>query len=92
MFDSALNDFYCWTIPKGAHLIIGAAMLPESGVVKKFERYRDSLRQIGFDFGKTIRREGAMILRPSATAQLLTAESGRAFIGGGRRLDQPELG
>lgn len=81
VFDSALTDFYCWTIPKGSYLVIGAALLPDSGTVHKFDLYKLRLQQNGFDFGKTIRREGAMILRPSTTAQLLTAESGMAFIG-----------
>ena len=81
VFDSALTDFYCWTIPKGAYLIIGAALLPDRKARQKFDLYKTKLQQNGFDFGKTIRREGAMILRPSDTTQLLTAEFGQAFIG-----------
>lgn len=81
VFDTTLTDFYCWTIPKGDHLIIGAALLPDQKAGQKFDLYKTRLKQNGFEFGKTIRREGAMILRPSDTTQLLTAELGQAFIG-----------
>lgn len=81
VFDASLTDFYCWTIPKKDHLIIGAALLPDQKAGEKFDLYKTRMTLNGFEFGKTIRREGAMLLRPSEPSQLLTAESGKAFIG-----------
>jgi flavin-dependent dehydrogenase len=81
VFDTEITDFYCWTIPKGEHLVIGAALQPGKDAWKKFGRYKEKLKQYGFEFGHTVKREGALIIRPLDTKQLRTAEMGRAFIG-----------
>ena len=81
IFDTGLTDFYCWTIPKGQALIVGAALNPDGTAREKFNRYKAKLMQYGFELGKVLRREGAVIIRPSDISQLRTAEMGRAFIG-----------
>jgi flavin-dependent dehydrogenase len=81
VFDTEITDFYCWTIPKGQHLIVGAALRPCKDSGKKFSRYKSKLRQYGFEFGKPVKREGALIIRPLGAGQLRTAGMGRAFIG-----------
>ena len=81
IFDTDITDFYCWTIPKGRELIIGAALHTDGTAKEKFSLLKKKLRQYGFVFGEARHREGAMILRPSGANKLLTAELGRAFIG-----------
>ena len=81
VFDTDVTDFYCWTIPKGQALIIGAALQTDGTAREKFSLYKKKLQQYGFEFGKVLRREGAVVIRPSGTGQLRTAEVGRAHIG-----------
>ena len=81
VFDTDVTDFYCWTIPKGHALIVGAALHTDGTAREKFSLYKTRLQQYGFEFGKVLRREGAVIVRPSATRQLRTAEMGKAYIG-----------
>ena len=62
LFDPEITDFYCWTIPKGDHLIIGAALQPKRQPSEGFVRLKQKLRQYGFQYGRTVRREGAVVL------------------------------
>ena len=81
VFDTDITDFYCWTIPEGQHLIIGAALRSDRKAKEKFSLLKAKLRNCGFEFGETLRREGAIIIRPSDSRRLLAAEMGTAFIG-----------
>lgn len=81
LFDPAITDYYCWTIPKEEHLIIGAALHPRRDVTGKFELLKDRLRDYGFQFGKTIRREASFILRPIDTRQICTGTPAIALLG-----------
>jgi flavin-dependent dehydrogenase len=81
LFDPEITDYYCWTIPKGEHLIIGAALHPKQNIAEKFDLLKNKLRSCGFHFGQTIWREGAFVLRPVKTRQLFTGEKGIALIG-----------
>jgi len=65
LFDREITDYYCWTIPKGDTLIIGAALPPRDQAREKFERLKIKLRAHGFVFGKTIRREGPSFCAPA---------------------------
>jgi len=68
LFDREITDYYCWTIPKADHLIIGAALYPRRKTCEKFALLKKKLRGCGFAFGKTIRREGGFLLRPLGAA------------------------
>jgi len=81
IFDPSLTDYYCWTIPKGRHLMIGAALQPNDQASKKFELLKQKLHGFGYQFGKTIRREGASIMRPVNRYQLTTGTKGIALLG-----------
>jgi flavin-dependent dehydrogenase len=81
LFDQEITDYYCWTIPKGDHLIVGAALHPKQRPSQKFELLKSKLRRYGFQFGKPVRREGAFILRPMKTRQVSTGAQGIALIG-----------
>jgi len=81
VFDREITDYYCWTIPKGEHLIVGAALQPQTGIYEKFVRLKQKLKKCGFEFGKTLFREGTYVLRPVRTNQLYTGKHGIALVG-----------
>jgi geranylgeranyl reductase len=81
IFDRSITDYYCWTIPKGNCLVIGAALQPREMTSQKFRLLKETLKSNGFQFGKTVRREGAFILRPMKTRHLFTGKDRIAFIG-----------
>ena len=81
LFDRGITDYYCWTIPKGDYLIIGAALHPKQKASEKFNLLKSKLKRQGFEFGKTLWREGAFILRPVKTKQVSTGNKGVALLG-----------
>ncbi|MDY6791838.1 MAG: FAD-binding protein [Thermodesulfobacteriota bacterium] len=81
IFDREITDYYCWTIPKGDYLIIGAALQPKEKTAEKFRLLKETLRSNGFQFGKTVWREGTYMLRPMKTKHLSTGKDRIAFIG-----------
>jgi len=83
VFDGNITDYYGWAIPKGDCLVIGAAFPLREGTAARFTRLKETLKRNGFQFGKTVWREGAVILRPMSTAQLCTGtgQDRVAFIG-----------
>jgi flavin-dependent dehydrogenase len=81
LFDPEITDYYSWTIPKGDYLIIGAALHPKQKTSEKFNLLKDKLKRGGFEFGETLWREGAFILRPQNTKQVSTGKGGIALLG-----------
>ena len=81
LFDRTITDYYCWTIPKGDLLVIGAAFHPKQRASEKFKLLKKKLGSLGFEFGKTVWREGAFLLRPVKTQQLSTGTKGIALLG-----------
>lgn len=81
VFDPEITDYYCWAIPKGKHLIIGAALDPNDKAKGKFLLLKEKLEDFGFKFGKPTKREGAFIIRPVSLKQLTTGTKGIAFLG-----------
>ena len=81
LFDQEISDYYCWTIPKGDYVIIGGAFHHKHGASEKFKLLKKKLGTLGFEFGKTVLREGASLLRPVKTQQLSTGTKGIALLG-----------
>ncbi len=81
IFDPEISDYYCWTIPKENHLIIGAALHPRLDVPVRFDLLKSRLRDYGFHFGRTIHRKAAFILRPIKTLQLPTGRGAVILLG-----------
>jgi flavin-dependent dehydrogenase len=81
VFDPAISDYYCWTIPKENHLLIGAALRPGPDVHDKFELLKTRLRENGVEFGDAIHKESAFILRPTRPSQISTG-SGNVLLAG----------
>jgi len=81
IFDADITDYYCWTIPKGNHLLIGAALPYRQKAAEKFALLKTKLKAHGMQFGKTVYREGTLILRPLLQNQLSAGGSGIALLG-----------
>ncbi len=60
---------------------IGAAPAPRDKTVERFGLLKTKLRDRGFQFGKTVWREGTFLLRPQALRQLRTGVNGIVLIG-----------
>lgn len=70
IFDREVTDFYGWTIPKEDHLVVGVALAPGGNALEKFARFKARLARWGMPCGPVVKREGALVARPSALAQL----------------------
>ena len=81
IFDRNITDYYCWTIPKGNYLLIGAALPYKEKAAEKFALLKATLSRHGMKFGKTVFREGTLILRPLKQNQLFTGNQGIALLG-----------
>lgn len=81
IFDRAVTDFYAWTIPKGDHLIVGAALEPHSDTAGKMARLREVLAAYGMPLDQPLRREGALLFRPQGLAQLCPGGGRVALLG-----------
>jgi len=81
IFDPEITDYYSWAIPKKDHLLIGAALRPKQGTAARFELLKEKLSDRGFNFGKTVLREGAVIFRPTAGKQLAAGSDGIVLLG-----------
>jgi flavin-dependent dehydrogenase len=81
IFDVDITDYYCWTIPKGNYLLIGAALPYRQKAAEKFALLKTKLKAHGMQFGKTVFREGSLILRPRLQNQLSTGGNGIALLG-----------
>lgn len=81
LFDREITDYYGWTIPKANHLLIGVALCPGPTASARFELLKEKLRRLGFQFGRTLRREGAYIVRPTRLADVVAGSSRIALIG-----------
>ncbi|MBN1362408.1 MAG: FAD-binding protein [Sedimentisphaerales bacterium] len=80
LFDREITDYYGWTIPKADHLLIGAALHPGRQAVARFALLKERLRRYGFTCGRTVRRESAFIVRPTAR-DVRTGANGIALLG-----------
>ncbi len=81
IFDRNITDYYCWTIPKGNYLLIGAALPYQEKAAEKFALLKATLARYGMKFGKTVFREGALMLRPVKQSQLFTGGQGIGLLG-----------
>lgn len=81
LFQHELTDFYAWVIPKDGRILVGAALPPGPAALTRFEELKTRLQQAGFTLNESIRRDGALLLRPGAPADILTGSHGIALIG-----------
>ncbi len=81
LFDDEISDFFCWTIPKEELLIVGAALLPGKDAHHSFEKLKIRLRKLGFDLARSVKKNGALLLRPTTPGHLNFGLDNLAFIG-----------
>lgn len=81
IFDNEITDFYSWTIPKGDQLIVGTALRPGADIHDKFKLLKSRLGKYGYDFGKSIRKNGSYLVRPVKNNQICTGKNSIALVG-----------
>lgn len=89
IFDDEITDFYSWTIPKENLLILGSALKPGIDAHSKFELLKQKLSKYGYDFKKSIRKNGAYLVRPVRKAQICVGKNRIALIGEAAGLISP---
>lgn len=87
IFDKSITDFYAWVIPKGQHILLGAALDPHKEPWDKYHQLKDKLKAFNFDLKQSIKTEGAFINRTQSINQVYwgtygdSLHSGVALIG-----------
>lgn len=81
VFDPEITDFYSWIIPKDGMLVVGSALHPGPAAKQRFALLKDRLRDRGFLFGKPVKQEGTLLLRPQAQSSIMTGRGRIALIG-----------
>lgn len=81
IFDNDISDFYSWTIPKDDYLIVGAAITPKDNVNQKFNLLKERLINYGFELNRSVKKNGAFILRPQSTKQIFLGKDNVSLIG-----------
>lgn len=81
IFDEEITDFYSWTIPKEDRLILGTALKTDGNAIAKFGLLKRKLSKYGYDFSKSIQRNGAYLARPTGIGQIYTGNHQIALAG-----------
>lgn len=80
IFDPENTDCCSWSISKDSQFIFGGAF-PVQGARTRFERQKKKLERIGFRFGKPLKTEACLVLRPSSFRDFCCGEDGVFLIG-----------
>lgn len=64
VFDSKITDCYSWTVSKDGYFIFGGAY-PRKNSRALFEKQKRSLSELGMKFGKPVKTEACLVLRPT---------------------------
>ena len=81
VFDREITDFYSWMIPKENTLILGTALEPGKQAGEKFQLLKNKLKNYGFQFEKSIKKNGACLFRPIHSKQICTGSQKIALLG-----------
>lgn len=81
IFDEEISDFYSWIIPKDNYILLGSALKPRENAREKYNVLKTKLTQLGFNFDKKIKTEGAFIYRPKRVSQFYVGRDGIALVG-----------
>lgn len=90
IFDRQVTDFYSWVIPKGDSVLVGTALpmcAPKQRM--RLSALMDSLERSGYRFGRHLRTEGAVILRPRSGGAVCTDSGAVALVGEAAGLISP---
>lgn len=80
IFDPETTDCCSWSISKDHQFIFGGAF-PLDHARARFEKQKKKLEQIGFRFGKPLKTEACLVLRPSSFRDFCQGEDGIFLIG-----------
>lgn len=80
IFDPETTDCCAWSISKDQHFIFGGAY-PLDHARKRFERQKKKLAAYGFRFGKPLKTEACLVLRPASHREFCRGEDGIFLIG-----------
>ena len=80
IFDPAMTDCYSWSVSKDGYFIFGGAYPVKQGR-RLFEKQKKSLAKLGFSFGKAIKTECCLVLRPSKPNDFCTGKQNAFLIG-----------
>jgi geranylgeranyl diphosphate/geranylgeranyl-bacteriochlorophyllide a reductase len=89
VFEPAITDFYSWIIPKENFLVLGAALTPDRNAFQRYSLLKKQLNQYGFSFGKAVKEESALILRPARSGEIFTGRGQAILIGEAAGLISP---
>lgn len=78
IFDEKTSDCCSWSISKDDVLIFGGAFAPKN-CRKAFEQQKQRLEKYGFRFGKPLKTEACIVLRPKSYFDICTGKN-RAFL------------
>lgn len=80
IFDPETSDCCSWSISKDHQFIFGGAF-PLDHAKKRFERQKEKLKTIGFRFGKPLKTEACLVLRPASFREFCKGENGIFLLG-----------
>lgn len=80
VFDEKNTDCYSWSISKDNVFIFGGAY-PKQGGRERFEAQKQALEGHGIHFGKAIKTEACVVLRPARPGDLCCGRDGAFLIG-----------
>lgn len=82
IFDKNLTDYSGWAFPKNGTFSIGMAFKQESEGNRFFDILIGKLEKKGMKLGKLIKKEGALLLRPSGIPKVYAKKDNTAFLAG----------
>jgi len=89
IFDSALTDFYIWTIPKCGQLILGGAFPLGTNVSTTMKIIGKKLESFGLRLDSPCKREAGQIFRPLRQSSLCFGDAQTILVGEASGLISP---
>lgn len=80
VFDSELTPSYSWSMSKEGYFIFGGAY-PHRECQRRFDTQLARLKELGFSFGKPLKREACLVLQPHRWRDFVRGHSGVFLIG-----------
>lgn len=92
IFDNELTDYYSWVIPKGEHLIVGLAIMHGNNTKKKFDLFKEKLKENLGIGGNYMKLEAAVGLRPQQMDDIVLGNGPVLLVGEAAGLVSPSTG
>jgi len=89
VFNSRINDYYSWVIPKADHVLVGSAF--KSARHSRFYLLKYLLHRHGLSW-KPLRQEGALLSRPLSPQEICLGKNNVLLVGEAAGLVSPTFG